>query len=228
MELQKPDIAIAQKSAFFGSMPADLLNTLIKDCSVVALAEGQPLFSQGDPAKSVYAVLDGMVKLTRSLPNGDDVIVEVFHPGESFAEALAFKKAVYPVGAVALLDCRILAVPNEAVISEISARPESFGAILGATYSHLHRLLVQIEELKSTSGHRRLARYILAKAKLDRGKTVAELPFEKKVLAALLGIKPETLSRAFRRLEAYGLVVDGRTARVTDLTALRRFVDDEG
>ena len=227
MEPQRLDIATAQRSAFFGSMPPDLLGALIEDCAVVDLAEGGSLFSQGDPAQSVFAVLDGMVKLTRNLPNGEEVVVEVFHPGESFAEALAFERAVYPVNAIALLDCRILAAPNDVVISRISSRPEAFGSILGATYRHLHRLLVQIEELKSTSGHRRLARYILAKATPDRGKAVAELPFEKKVLASLLGIKPETLSRAFRRLEAHGLIVEGRTARVADMSALRRFVDGD-
>lgn len=224
--LTEKERALVKSSAFFGSLPTDVFEAVVSRCRVIKLREGDPLFRQGEPAQSIFAVLDGMVKLSRTSQAGDEVVVEVFQPGASFAEALAFKSALYPVSATALLDCRILEAPNEVVKTEIMAQPEGFGAILGATFAHLHSLLNQIEELKSSSGHRRLARYILAKATFDGVAVVAELPFEKQVLASLLGIKPETLSRAFRKLEAHGLSVDGRKVRVADPDALRLFIED--
>ena len=48
------------------------------------------------------------------------------------------------------------------------------------------------------------------------------LPHEKRVLAALLGMSPENLSRAFAKLSAQGVAVDGALVRFSKVQALER------
>ena len=225
-KLTDGDLRAVQKSLFFGSLPHSVFEAVIAQSTIVELEPGQILFREGEPATSVFAVLDGLVKLSVTSRDGTDVIVEIFHPGTSFAEALVFKQTPYPVTATALVQSRVLSVSNKVVTREIRSTPDAFGAILGATYLHLHKLVQQIEALKSNTGLERVARYILALSNNSAPLQELEIPYEKQILAAFLGIKPETLSRTFKRLEAHGVMLEGRQIRLADKAALESFLEE--
>ena len=121
----------------------------------------------------------------------------------------------------------MLAAPIPAIQKALSADPEAFKAILSATFRHLHSLIRQIEELKGNSGLERVALYIEARIDTTVGKTEFELPYSKKTMALALGMKPESLSRAFRRLANHGVVIENRKITVSDPIALRDFLGRE-
>lgn len=219
-----PDMAKARSTVFFGSLPDTVFESLFRQSHILRFESGQVLFHQGEPADALYAVLDGLIKLSVGSRDGDEVVVEIFQAGTSFAETLAFKEVPYPVTATALLNSRVLAVPKRAVQSILNRDPATVSAILAATYTHLHKLIRQIEQLKSSSGQQRVAQYILALAEAGSDCPEFPLPCKKQELASLLGIKPETLSRIFRRLESCGVSVDGNQVRLHDLDLLRAFV----
>jgi CRP-like cAMP-binding protein len=223
--ISDPERTTARSSIFFGSLPAEVFDVLMSDSEILTVPSGGLIFERGDRARSVFAVLSGMVKLSIETRDGTEAIVEVFHAGKSFAEALAFRRDVYPVSAIALTHSRILSVPNEAVQRAIRAHPEAAGSILAATYSHLHSLVRQIEQLKSNTGMERVGHFILSNVPPGNGSSSIQVPYEKQVLASLLGMKPETLSRAFRKLSAYGVSVDGKAIILRDRRALERFLE---
>lgn len=213
----------AKRSVFFGSLPESLFECIVTQSHVVGLDAGQILFHQGERSSSVFAVLDGLIKLSVTSRDGEDVVVEIFETGASFAEALLFQDAPYPVTATALLPSRILSAPSSVVLSEIESTPDAFPAILASTYRHLHKLVQQIEQLKSNTGLERVASYLLALSATASADGRIDLPFEKQVLASLLGVKPETLSRTFRRLEQHGVRLDGRQILIEDKDAFLAF-----
>ena len=212
-------------SVFFGSLPDDVRSSLIDQSRVVTLSPGQHLFHKGEVANAVFAVVDGLIKLTIERRDGQEILVETFHSGTSFAEALAFGDGVYPVTASAIVQSRVLVAPKPVVQRELHSNPQAVHSLLSATYRHLHGLVRQIEELKGNSALERLAHYILAKFHEGDSVTEIEIPFDKKVLASLLGLKPETLSRAFKRLADHGVSTEKRVIRLQDATALRAFLD---
>lgn len=226
LQLSDQDLATIERSVFFSSLPQAVFDAVVRQGNVVRLGLGQSLFREGEAATSVFAVLDGLVKLSVLSRDGTDVVVEIFHPGTSFAEALVFRQAPYPVTATALVESRVLAVPSQVVSKEIEATPDAFGAILGSTYIHLHKLVKQIEALKSNTALERVGRFVLALSNTAQQPREFEIPYEKQVLASLLGIKPETLSRTFRRLEAHGVVLEKRKIRLTDKAALESLLDE--
>ena len=77
----------------------------------------------------------------------------------------------------------------------------------------------------------RLANYLLV-CQAKEGRATFTLPLEKQLLASLMGMTPEGLSRAFGSLKAYGVEVDGATVTLTnvkDLTTLAKptaYIDD--
>jgi CRP/FNR family transcriptional activator FtrB len=66
----------------------------------------------------------------------------------------------------------------------------------------------------------RLARYLVELKHEDAGAGSVHLDVSKRRLAALLGLKPESLSRVFASLAEYGVHVDGEHVTVTDFKLL--------
>ena len=224
--LNAGDVKRLKENVFFGSLPDEFLDHVVSQSRVIDAQEGQPIFHQGEDAETVYCIVEGVVKLWVSAMNGDTVVVDLFHAGDSFAEALAFRDEPYPVSASALSQCRVVAVPKRLIQSELKANPAAYPAVVMAAYTHLHRLVHQIEQLKAASGTQRVAGFILALAKNKESASEFQIPYEKQTVASMLGIQPETLSRAFRRLEEHGLSVRGQKVRITDRAAVEKYLNE--
>ncbi len=60
-------------------------------------------------------------------------------------------------------------------------------------------------------------------ARQDQPATLAELPYDKIIIASRLGLSSEYLSRAFARLRTIDVVVKGSQVSVRDIAQLRNF-----
>ena len=220
--LNSHDVSMLKASTLFRDLPEDILMRIASHGVERARAPGDVVFNQGDIAQEVFVVLEGLVKLSTTSLSGDEIIVDVFSSGQSFAEALAFADREYPVTATVILGARLLAVPSAAIRAELRASPEVTNAILASAYTHLHRLVEQIERLKGDSSLKRTARFLLALAESAPDKI--ELPYRKSTIASLIGVKPETLSRNFKRLEDSGVRIAGNKVTIDDMDVLRALI----
>jgi hypothetical protein len=57
---------------------------------------------------------------------------------------------------------------------------------------------------------------------------VVRLPYDKTLVAARLGMKPESLSRALAKLKSFGVVTKGNKVELTDIERLRNYCHDSG
>jgi CRP/FNR family transcriptional activator FtrB len=116
----------------------------------------------------------------------------------------------------------IMMIPGDAIRRAMADTP-AFGLAVARELSGCYRGLVRsLKNQKLRSGAERLANYILTlRAKAD-GADVIQLPHEKRVLASLLGMTPENLSRAFGVLQNYGVAVEGPTLHIGSLRDLQR------
>ncbi len=220
--LSAHDLTRLKASTFFRDLPEDILKRIASHGIERLREPGDVVFNQGDVAKEVFVVLEGLVKLSTTSLSGDEIIVDVFSSGQSFAEALAFADREYPVSATVILGARLLAVPSAAIRAELHASAEVTNAILASAYTHLHRLVEQIERLKGDSSLKRTARFILALAESTPDRI--ELPYRKATIASLIGIKPETLSRNFKKLEERGVRITGNKVAIDDVDTLRSLI----
>ena len=76
------------------------------------------------------------------------------------------------------------------------------------------------KEHRLRNGVERLANYLLRANERTSGAGQFELSEDKRTLAALLGMTPEYLSRTFSALKKYGVEVNGRKIRLTNLDDL--------
>lgn len=188
---------------------------------------GATIFMQGERASAIYIVAEGWVKLYRIAPNGAEAVVGVFTKGRSFGEAVAFRHDTYPVAAEAVTDCSVIRIEADAFLRLLRENPEVAIMMLSATYVHLQSLVMQVEALKAQTGAQRVAEFLLELAPCRDGACEVILPYDKFLIAGRLGMKPESLSRAFVRLREQGVTIRQNNAAIDDVTALRAFVEED-
>lgn len=223
----KQDIENAKQSLLFKNAPGDLAQNLLETCVAHSFPRGTTIFIQGDNAEHMFVVLEGWIKLTRITPAGDEVIVSVYSKGQSFGEAAALKNGLYPVTAVAVTDCRLMQVKSQVMLDTLKTNPELAAALLGSTFQHLHELVMQVQDIKALSGVQRLAAFLLGLAPVNEGSCTFSLPYDKNLIAGRLGMKPESLSRAFARLRDIGVVVSRNNVAISDIERLHDLSEDD-
>jgi CRP/FNR family transcriptional regulator, dissimilatory nitrate respiration regulator len=226
--LMKPDhVAVARQSLLLASAPEPVVQTLLASAHLRAFDRGATIFLQGERANAIYIVVEGWVKLYRVAPNGTEAVVSVFAKGDSFGEAVAFRHDLYPVSAEAVTDCSLLRIEADAFLRQLRDNPEVAIMILSATYVHLHSLIMQVEALKAQTGAQRVAEFLLELSPCQTGACEVVLPYDKVLIAGRLGMKPESLSRAFVKLRDQGVTIRQNYAAIEDVTTLRTFAEED-
>lgn len=186
---------IAQ-SGFFKELSRESLGLLERICTPMSLAKRDPLFREGTPGKAIFLLRTGAIQLHKTSPDGNDVVIKVVRPGETFAEVVLFEQEVYPVTAVALAPSELIVFPRAELLRLLDNRAfrDDFIRMLMRKQRYLAERIVQIT---AHDVEQRLMQFL--NEQFDRDPVVT-LNVSKKDVAAAIGTTPETLSRLIRRL----------------------------
>jgi CRP/FNR family transcriptional regulator, dissimilatory nitrate respiration regulator len=221
-----PDVAQALRRAYlFAEMSEPHLQALVNGMVDIHLDPGKALFRQGQPAERFYFLREGLVKLFRLSPDGDEKIIEIMRPGETFAEAVMFmgSRGRYPVNAEAINESRVYAFEQKVFLNLLRESNEAAFGLLASMSRRLHMLVNQIESLTLQNATYRLVAYLLEQIPRDvKTSPEVQLTTPKGVIASRLAIQPETLSRILGKLRQGGLIeVHGHHITIRDVQALR-------
>ncbi|TAK46919.1 MAG: Crp/Fnr family transcriptional regulator [Xanthobacteraceae bacterium] len=212
---------VRQIDVFSGVKPLDF-QRLVAPAVTLTFRAGDTVFLQGDPAMSLFMVVDGWIKLYHITSSGKEAVIHVFTRGESIAQAVAFTGQSYPAAAEAASEARIVRIPAAHIIKCIRDTPEIAIAMIASTSQHLHQLVEQVAQLKVQSAVQRVAEFLVSLCPAGKGPFTIALPYGKVLIAGRLGIKPESLSRAFAALRNAGIEVRDLKVIVRDVSVLRR------
>jgi CRP-like cAMP-binding protein len=223
------DLDVVRRIAVFRGLNPLMFDRLVASATTLSLREHEVVFRQDDPATAFFIVVEGWVKLYRMTVGGDEAIIQVFAKGDSFAEAAALTGDPYLATAEAVSDARIVRIPADYVVQCIRGMPEIALAMIASTSQHMHHLVEQVEQLKAQSGLQRVAEFLAALCPAGGGKCMIALPYDKTLIAGRLGLKPESLSRAFAKLKSVGVEVHASHVLVRDPQRLQQLAcDDRG
>lgn len=169
---------------------------------------GHQLFERGEPAENMYLVEKGKVSLFRLMPNGDEKLFRVFMSGDMIAEmAMFMSPRVYPMSARIDQDTELSVFHYQDVLSVFTQSPETSLKVMSYMTNRIHHLMNTLNILTQVNANQRivmkLAEFYHSQSKREDKIT---LPVPKKLLATQLGMTPETLSRAFKKLKNDGFI----------------------
>jgi CRP/FNR family transcriptional regulator, dissimilatory nitrate respiration regulator len=193
------------------------------------LGKGEMLFQKGDLPKGFFIIVYGQVKLAFPSASGNEKVVEILGPRQSFGEAVMFMDRPYPIFAEALVDTLLIHVSMQAVFELLGSDPTFARRMLAGMAARLHSLINDVESYSLRSSAQRVIGYLLqhcphgADAECD-GELEISLPTSKQVIASRLNLTPETLSRIFHELSEAGLItVQGKIIKAHDMRRLREY-----
>lgn len=221
-------IEIAAQSILLSNVPPHIVTDVLTAANIKDFTQGETVFMQGEVADSIYIVIAGWVKLYRVTQNGSEAVVGVFTKGRSFGEAVAFRGDIYPVAAEATTDCKLIRIPAQYYLDMMRKEPDLGLSILAATFAHLHSLVTQVEQLKAQTGAQRVAQFLHGLCEPDSTECTVTLPYDKVLIAGRLGMKPESLSRAFKQLRAVGVTITKNYAEIKSVDGLQSFAENDG
>lgn len=169
------------------------------------------IFLEGDPLTNIYSIQEGYVKMSKFLENGDEFIIGVLGPGDYIALlALLQDKDNYIASASCLSKVKLRVMAKKEVLNAYSSNAAFKENCLkcAVTRSNLfhtqlqlsaqvdikEKIIMILKNLSYKFGHIKNKQYII------------ELPFSKTVLANILNIRRETLSRHLSGLQKDNII----------------------
>ncbi|MFA5505631.1 MAG: Crp/Fnr family transcriptional regulator [Vulcanimicrobiota bacterium] len=219
-----------RKFPLFANLSDCDVESLMADLQLRVYAGRQRIFDMGEPARGLYFLDSGKVKVFRVSREGTEQILGVFETGGEFALAAAFNGGGYPASAETLEPSKIYFLDREALLRQIQDKPELALRLLSSMSKKMHGLVSLIDSLSLRDARGRLSRYLAGLLPPESEETpTLELPMSKTLLSHLLGLKMETLSRTFRALVNEGVLgtVDRGKIQVLDRATLVYIAGDE-
>ncbi len=215
-----------------GLLPEELqqLDQLVSERRSVA--RGQALFRARDAFRSLYAVRTGFFKTCVGSDDGRDQVTGFQMAGELLGlDGIGSER--HSVDAVALEDSQVCIVAYD----ELQTLAQRFPGLQRQLHKIMSREIVRDHGvmllLGSMRAEERLAAFLLnlSQRLRARGFSASELVLRmtREEIGSYLGLKLETVSRAFSKLHADGVLeVQQREVRILDAPALRGLVSGVG
>jgi len=194
---------------------------------VVLLKRGEHLYDEGAVDDKLYAVIAGKVKLTRTSPDGREVLVRVQGPGELFGELAMFDPEYRTSTAAAITDSRLAVIAHDDLRHVLCTRPSMAMLLLKELAQRLRNLTETTTGLIFTDVPGRVARALLELAdkfgtEQDNGILVNH-DLTQEELAQYVGASRETVNKALADFANRGwLQLSAKAVLLTDLDRLRR------
>ena len=219
---------ILSRLPLFQELAPEQIAALETACRERRLAKGEMLFQKGDPPKGFFVVVFGQIKLAFPSSQGNEKVVQILGPRQSFGEAVMFMDRPYPVFAEGLVDSLLLHIGSPTVFELLERDPLFARRMLAGLSLRLHSLVHDVETYSLRSSAQRVVGYLLQHCPQQEGPCEGSfeisLPTSKQVIASRLNLTPETLSRIFHDLSADGLIsVSGKQITINDVRRLREF-----
>jgi CRP/FNR family transcriptional activator FtrB len=220
------------KTLILAACRPETMSFLLQGAFVQRFPAHTRLTREGESADFLYAILSGAVELSACW-GGRETTISVIGPPHTFIVAAVVLDRLYLQSAQTLEPARILMLPSVSVRQAMS-QDAGFAVAIAAEMAIAYRTVAQeLKNQKLRTSLERLANWLVHRDKETGGAHRFDIPFEKKVLAARLGMAPEALSRAFATLAKFDVSVDGAHVVVKDWVALEKLanpdplIDDE-
>ena len=189
------------------------------------LKRGQHLYRAGNPFEAIYAIKTGFFKTDVLLEDGRDQVTGFQMAGEILGMD-GIGTEIHSCNAVALEDSEVCVIPFaqlEQLSSEIFALQHHFHKVMSREIVRDHGVMTLLGTMRAEE---RLAAFLLNLSQrfTARGYSPQEfhLRMTREEIGSYLGLKLETVSRAFSRFQEEGLIaVQQKHVRIIDIGGLK-------
>ena len=194
-----------RRFAAVSPQPASL-RSLFGGQPVETFEAGMAVFWQGDDARHVFEVVEGVLRVFRILSDGRRVITGFLYPGDLLGVSL---KEHYLYTAEAVTRTKLRRYEHVRFQDEINRTPELRPQLFACLCDEMAAAQDQMVLLARKSAEERVASFLLVIARrlgAQQTQPVVEIPMTRLDMADYLGLTIETVSRTMTRLTHCGVI----------------------
>ncbi len=222
---------VRNKSIFSG-LPESSLEETIQGfhTSVLTYNSGESIFHENDDSSSsAYTLRKGLIKITKSLPDGRVQIVRVLMSGDLFGFD-GFAGENYNHTATALTDAEVCRLPLNDLAELRKNNSEIDRSMMAQFIKNLRHSEDMLLELGAKKASEKLATFILNLSQADNNSALNKkdelswvaLPLSRSEIGSLLGLTIETVSRFFSDWKRKGYIQESKSMiQVVDAKGLK-------
>ncbi len=168
----------------------------------------QKVFSQGDPADSIFYVEKGRVKLMVVSKDGKEAVIAILAPGDFFGEGCLAGQLQRMSTAATMSECSIVRLEKAGVIRAIHDDPEFSELFLQHLLTRNIRIEEDLVDQLFNSSEKRLARVLLLLANFGKeGKPEPVMPkISQETLAEIVGTTRSRVSFFMNKFRKLGFI----------------------
>jgi CRP/FNR family transcriptional regulator len=183
------------------------LGSIFSDRPIEQFAAGSPLFWEGDRAKHVFEVVEGVLRIFKILNDGRRAITGFLYPGDLVGVSM---RDVYLYNAEAVTSVKVRRFASNAFQEAINLSPELRPQLFAKLCDEMASAQDQMVLLSRKNAEERICSFLIMLAKrMSRDNNLSmdiEIPMTRLDMADYLGLTIETVSRTITSLIGRGII----------------------
>lgn len=204
MKTEPPAHQIADRLAFFRNHPIfgilgpDLLEQLRSHARLRTIERGATVFAKGDPGTSLFAILEGQIKVISFSAQGKYAVFNMLSAGDIFGEIALLDGGERTADVIAITDCKLIVIERRDFLPLVHSRPDVAQKLIEILCARLRNTSRQVEEVMFLDLSAKLARTLLRLGESSGGAKIALTQSE---LAQIIGASRESTNKQLRDWE---------------------------
>ncbi len=213
----------------FENLLSEELQALVQGAHRKSYQPGQAIFMQGDPAKEMFLIKAGRVRLSKIMEDGDEITIDFRKAGDFFGENMLSEEIHYPFSAWCMEETLLCGFTKERFEKLVLKHPNIGLQVIKNLSNRIHWLTSRVGSLSMTNLEDRLYRVLVQVARehgIKRQREfIIQFPLTHEDLSFLVGAHRVSITRAMKNLRESGRILrEGRTL----ILPLERLEVEEG
>lgn len=231
-----PAKMLEKHQALLGSIPlfaglsAEQLGKIAALAQVRSYAGREVVVNQGEPARALFAIVRGRLKVVSCAPDGRDTVLGIMAEGEVFGEVALLDGGLRSASCTAIEPCELLVIDRAQFMELLESSPAIAVKLLDVLAQRLRRLSQRSEDAAFLDVPSRLARSLLDLATRfgESTRTPAKeirisLKLSQQELGDLVGATRESVNKHLSEWTRQGIVkLQSGWMVISDIESVRR------
>ena len=208
-----------QSSTYFSGLSSEELDSIRKYIFEKAVARGEIILFEGEPARAVFFVISGVVKIFKTSTDGKEQIIYLARPGDSFNDVPVFDGGLSLTSAEAMTQVVLYGIEKGDMEAKLREHPKLAENVLQVLSQRIEQIISLVEDLSFRRVTGRVAKILLENAEDTSGQ---QPKLTQQQMAAMAGTAREMIGRSLKLLEDEGKVrLEHNRIVIRDKEALR-------
>jgi CRP/FNR family cyclic AMP-dependent transcriptional regulator len=218
--IRKIENTFFKRAAIFSGLDDGILDGISRLMIAREVKKHEIIWLEEEPARMIYFVAEGLVKLFKTSDSGKEQIFRLARPGECFGHVGALNGGSHPESVQAVVPSMLYGLASADLDLLIGEYPQVARNAIKLLATEMHHYMSLVEDLSLRCVNGRLARMLLAENNTEDHDTPSVLT--RADMAAMTGTVREVIGKSLKILENKGLIqCEHRQIVICDREALK-------